>query len=252
MKKAQITLFVIISLVVIISVILFFLIYTNDDTIDLPKTSEDITIPIKNYVEDCLNDALIKSFFVILMHGGHLDDFNHYHTNDIFNVLVYVDDLEKKFPSIEYIQNELSIIIKQETELCLNHFSNFFIQGYQIYYDELNVETMITLNDVIVNLNMPTEIILNDKSSRLFSYNIRNNFNFQEKYNLVESIVDNYIENDGFLDLVFIEKLSIENDFNYEFIPVDEGVYIISLIFSDVIYDFRPLIYNFKVIFNEN
>ncbi len=76
-RKAQVTLFVIIGLVLVIAAFIFFAFYTPVSQEDqLLKSVQDVdaTIkPIKIYVESCLQAVSLESLKILGEHGGYID-----------------------------------------------------------------------------------------------------------------------------------------------------------------------------------
>jgi hypothetical protein len=253
MKKAQITIFMFISIIILIFAGVYFLLISNSSTNELNQEENlDISKSVDIFITSCLNDNILKSIFYISKTGGHLNDPLYFDPDDLFNVIVYADGLENKVPNLDYIQKEMSKLLLHETLLCFNDFLEFQKQGYEINNDQPNLSIIISERDLLINLDMMTEITLNEIKQELQFFSTRFNLNYLKYYNISNQIINNYLENNGFLDLVYLEILSQENNFNYDIVPVKQNVYIISLMFSDVRFEFRPLIYNFKIVFEED
>jgi len=180
-KRGQITIFIIVGLVILITFILVYYLtsLTSKRTkADFSAKIEKEKNELKAHVESCIRDVSLPLIEGISKHGGtflpntsifwegyELNSFCKYKTNfGYLNNLVLRQDIE----------NELSFFIKKGIKSCVN-LDIFRERGFNVSEGEIKVETTIGLEDIAIKLNFPItltkqghKISLNEFSDKVF------------------------------------------------------------------------------------
>ena len=136
-KKAQVTIFIIIALIIIAGVILFFTFRENvSEKTDYPPK----TAGIYNFVEECIEQKGEEALYFIGQHGGY------YFTPKPLvspGIPFYLISGRNYSPSKEKIENEISKYINDALLECINNFTEF--KEYQIEQGEIKTEMLSAL-----------------------------------------------------------------------------------------------------------
>jgi len=129
MKKSQITVFIIIAVIIVVSFIalmLFF--YGRDDDLEEHKDPVDIE-RINNFVEECIFQTGEDAVYRIGRTGGYSEASKYSTSNDI---AYYYDKGRNLLPPKSEIENQLALYIKSNLNSCIKDFSDFPTWGLLI------------------------------------------------------------------------------------------------------------------------
>ena len=165
-KKGQVTIFIIISIMVVVGVALFFVF---KDSINPDKTSTQ-TEEVSTFVSDCL-EKTTKEVILGIGHGGGYFYPTDFSTN--LGTTYYYLDNKNYMPSIEKIEDEISKAISQRLASCTKNFTSF------LNYDSINegkiqVIAKVSEEKIYVDLEYPLRIVKGDKITLLkdFSFDL--------------------------------------------------------------------------------
>lgn len=166
MKRGQITIFIIIAILLVSSVVLFFVLKGNLKIPGKPISPE--TVEIQNFVEECLDDSLEKVVFRIGENGGYYS-LGQAVSTPVLEVPYYIKDNKNLMPSKENIENEISKYVSRELVFCLGDFTLF--REYNITKGKIVATTKIESERVLVEVNYPLTIIKGESSSKIKKFN---------------------------------------------------------------------------------
>jgi len=149
-KRGQITIFIIIAIVVVALVVLIFLLRGNLG-LGTNKIPKDVA-PIKNYIDNCLEESGEKTLIVLGKKGGYRYPlFVSYSgaTYYLYNGVNY-------FPTKEVLESEIEDYFKVNFHACLDYFSSF--KEYEIEYDNINPEFSMLEESVLFDVDFPVSI----------------------------------------------------------------------------------------------
>src|SRR3989344_4723678 len=119
-KRGQLTIFIIISILIVAVVVLFF---TLKGTLQKEKPVSPETAKIKNFVQECLDDSLEDVVFKVGENGGYY--FPPKVSTPVLEVPYYIKDNKNLMPTKENIENEISKGIARELTFCVGNFELF-------------------------------------------------------------------------------------------------------------------------------
>jgi len=187
-KKGQLTIFIILAVVIV--VILLILFYPRLKNI---VSGPDVTEDIKKCAEDAAEEVLEK----IAVQGGSLEPENYilYQDNKV-DYVCYTNEYYKKCtmqkPLLKQdIEKEINDYVKPKAESCIESLKQQLEgRGNSVSVKEINIETSIVPNSIIVTLNAPMSITKSTTSTfNKFKVSIKS-----ELYDLVmiASSISNY------------------------------------------------------------
>ena len=175
-KQAQITLFLLAGLVVIVVFILVLnLKYLSPSEIKVNKLQTDI---IQDYVGNCLELTTKQAILILASQGGYIkipNDvlmFKEANTNIIYlyDYNDYPGPYYDKLLDISDWELEISSFIEENLPYCINGFEQFKKQGYEIDFGSVKAETTIRDSDVIVRIKYPLNITTKTTTKHIDSF----------------------------------------------------------------------------------
>jgi len=147
-RKGQLTLFIIIGIVILLTIAIFYLSRPRQEIITQDMID---TTPIKEYVDSCIEQVATPGVYLLAQQGGFI-----YSVDESLKTENY--EIAYHSPSIGSMEEELSTYIENSLFLCLN-LSGL---GYDIEPGRLSVDSTILSEKVIVELDYPLKIRQND------------------------------------------------------------------------------------------
>ena len=242
-KRGQVTIFVIVGLVILVTVFLVF--YLLGDKIK--KQSEVETVfdesslePLQDYVGECIekhgNEAIEK-----ISNGGKIDPgFYYYYNNEKINYLCYSDGFgpcERKEPFLSKLfEDEIKNYVINKLSLCidLNSLRN---EGYDVQEGEMNVDVDVLEYSTLITLDYPITISKGD--SRVSENKFVKTFNVPlgRIAEISKDVIDSEISYGEFFNQIYEVKHPEVTVKSYG--PVEVVVYTISLRDYDYEFDYE-------------
>lgn len=248
-KKGQVTIFVIVGIIIVISVFLVF--YFLGDKLK-KETKPEIVLeesslePMRKLVEDCVKKEVVKGIELVGLQGGYYDPVKYNQVGDYkISYDCHKDStgiLVNKLPTLARISEEIKEYTSNNMEAikqCIDDFNYYKDQGYKIIHNTDNMDVDVSISDVIlVDINYPVEVKKGNFQSSFNEINFQINSGLLNAYRVATDIVndectnvifniDNYVINNP--PLAFIERQFVTNVGYYYYLETipqrDEGVY---------------------------
>ncbi len=213
MKKAQVTLFIILGIVLLI--ILAIAIYFATQIIIKPKapTTEHA---IKIYVQDCIKETAVTALKKIGDNGGYIDIENPYRdfnikteptegdalviselglypipywwymktTNKCNNCYLTTDNM----PLIPEIEEQINEHVLKNVGKCLKNLSTF--SQYEITTGEMDVITNIAKDSILITAEYPVEFSRGEIKTKITEFETEIRISFKKIYDLAKEIIE--------------------------------------------------------------
>ena len=235
MKKGQVTIYVIIGLIVLITTVTAF--FARDYVVKtILKIGVEETIivpekikPINSFVSSCLKETTEKAIELAGQQGGFIniprDPYSSEQLNLVSNSLTIFGNTnvaywfyeqsngiqKTQIPSINIIENEISNYIEDKIVDCVNNFKDF--PEYNIKQGDLKASTAINKNIIKTSINFPLDIKIKDFSFSINQFSQEIKSPLYELYNSAKDIFDNLYSNN------ILEYKTITMLIAYEDIP---------------------------------
>lgn len=227
-KKAQVTIFVILGIIIIISIILFLRLRNNtqepteDNLIDQLRTGPIIS-NIEQYTEYCTNNILNESLKQTLRQGGiyDIDQTNHKIIGQ-HKVPYYLHNQQINIPTEEEFYESLKKMIIQKFDECADNYAIFQDLDVIIEKQETNIN-LNTEEGIIIYLN--PSLIITHENSETTSREQRTYipFNIRPILNTANQIINNYLTTQQYLDIQTINQIAQNQETNFNFININEN-----------------------------
>jgi hypothetical protein len=187
-KKAQLTIFIVTGLVILIIALLLFYVVSQSRR-EFPEKEGSKEKPyaagqteLRQYVEACIRPAVLQGIQIIGLQGGYInlpDDVGTMRVKDtLHNYQVRIIDGNKKvvvaegegnevpywvlrdslaIPTLSFIEGELEQYVTEELEKCVNDFKPFRDENYEVNYSSISTDVEME-KAVVVNIKFPIEM----------------------------------------------------------------------------------------------
>lgn len=199
-KKAQITIFLILGVVVLIAV--GFILYITNISKKASFKSEEPSniISVKDsaefFTQTCLNNVLKEALNKLGENGGYIyrtPNLKIQYTQDYMFTFLYIDRTNF-LPSLDIIKSDIEKYINENLRYCLDDFVIYEKQGWNIEIPEIKSKATLTENDVIAELEFPVKFTRNKASFSLDKFFVRNQISIkkilQEAGNILKEAED--------------------------------------------------------------
>ena len=220
MKKAQVTIFIIVAIVFVGIIILFF---TFRDSALNPPVSD--SSPVAVYVQSCLDSVAKDGVATISSNGGYYILPDKFSSSSYYpSVAFHLYDKTNLVPTKEKIEIEISNYIKNNIDYCFENFSSLKESGFSIEEgDKKEINTSIKEDRVLVNAKIPLSIKKGEES------NIISDFNADIKpiylpniLALINSIVDEQIKDTSKICMSCLANKSEKSGMKIEIFDTDD------------------------------
>ena len=230
-KKAQISLFVILGILIIAGILIIYFIPRDKETIDTVKSFNQEPPKVANYVEDCVSLLGIEAFKKIGENGGYL---NMSFTQSILtlrddetesDILKFSESnlpywwylkttnkctkcqLSSNIPSINLIEFQVEKHIENNMEACLKKFNAFSESETEIEHGKISADVTINSDDVTLNVEMPIKI-QGSEEAKMQQFRKTLDLRFKKIYDLAVNITKREAETQ-FLENITMGFVSI-------------------------------------------
>lgn len=233
-KKGQIVLFIFVSLVVALTIVLFFVLKRasvqnslNEQTVS--SISADIK-PVALYIQSCLRDATDKNLKLASIQGGYVNlpdiysSFDYYIPFGPLKVPEYITNT-LNVPSEDVLKEQLTDAILNDAKPCIekvNQLKNY--KTIKIDESKMKLELQFSDRGILTKLILPTTITMtNSNIKRIPEYTYVINTPYYELYKIASEIAkkDYY---DNFLSRFTVETISAQLPFKGYFFTFDPSI----------------------------
>ena len=223
--KAQVTIFIIVALIILVILILGFLAYkSNLLTFNSNKISPEISF-VNDEISECINQRGIDALGIIGLQGGYIILPSKYIKTEIANVAFGLSNRRNILISLEDIEKQIESYLEITTPLCVNKL-NESSEEFDIKSEKPTAKVIID-EQVIISVTLPISIKKGDKTFYLknpyvYSIDIR----LKKIHETAEKVIEKQLKNQDYIDLTFLSNLEPHTTF----ILVDDkiGLYVIT------------------------
>ena len=237
-KRGQITIFIIISILIVAVVVLFF---SLRGTLQKEKPVSPETAEIQNFVQNCLDDSLESVVFKVGENGGYY--FPPKVSTPVLEVPYYIKDNNNLMPKKEDIEKEISKYVSRELVLCLGDFA--LLPEYQITKGQIIIETKIESERVLVNINYPLTIIKDDSKSKLEDFSSEVPVRLGIVYDAVGEFIEKNLETPGGFCVSCLLEITAEKDLYVNVFDSDDRTKIFIITDYNSIINKKEFVYVF-------
>jgi len=162
-KKAQVTIFIIIALIIVVAIALIFVVWRKPVTTVSPTTNPEA------YIEKCIKDYTEEAVKILSEQGGDINPEGNvmYEGKNItylcYNANFYQPCINQRPLLIEHIEKEITNYIKPKMQECFSSLrTELEKRGYAVELDEMNATTELQTRKVIATIGRKLSITKQD------------------------------------------------------------------------------------------
>jgi len=213
-NKGQVTIFIIIAIVIVASVVGYFMLRDKIGLNSIPKNIE----PLYNSFLSCLESDTLVGIDILESQAGYIElpDFEagseympfssqlDFLGNPVpYWYYVSGNNIQKEqIPSKNFMEEELGNFIEQEVRDCI--FEEYYDQGFEVSLGEPEIEAIIKDNMVEIDLNMDLSVIIGEDSALVREHNIQVTSELGTLYKNARKIYDEE------QDSLFLEEYAVD------------------------------------------
>lgn len=222
LKKGQVTIFVIIAIMLVVSVILFFVLRGSIGVVSVPESIQ----PAYSHFLSCVESETLTAINVLQSQGGYIElpDFEAGSSYMPFSSQLlflgnpipywyYVSGNnipKEQIPTKNEMELHLSKFVEDNIRSC--NFGDYYEDGFEISQGTPKVSTRILDGRVRVNLEMDLSFSKGEDSVFISNHNINVNSNIGTLYDSAKKVYDYY------KNTLFLEEYGV--DILYSYAPV--------------------------------
>jgi len=192
MKKAQLSLLIILGVVVLIAFILVFMLVSGSKAQKLPFESDSA----KGFVESCITQTAEDGITLLGKQGGRII-LKDYVLAPKFGISYAVKANAKTLPSIPKMEDELSLYIKNNLNFCLEDFDSLKKQGWTVEKGEFSISASINAQDVGIRVSYPLVFSLKDQRISLDAFSVSLPIRLKHIRDSADAIAQFYLSNNS-------------------------------------------------------
>ncbi len=221
-SKSQAAIFIIISLIILISGVLYFFYQRQAVEKEVEVVQPEI-VPIKLYIENCIKSIAVDGIERIGLSGGFIRIPENIDSNPKaylstypasgFKIPYWWHEGIDAVPSLEFIRQQLEFHLRNEFEGCINKFEPFSEMFEINELEEPAFDVQFNDNDVSVSLKYPLEIASRNGNFKQLAQNFGYTLPIRLKktYELAKLIMERE-NNDYFIERKTIDLYSMDTD----------------------------------------
>jgi len=235
-KKAQLTIYVLLAIVIVVFVIVYFLTDSNEGVIYQNDGSEAILDSLIN----CLEFTSKSSLYLITYQGGYNSPPNESFSFSPTFFPYYYFDGDILLPHVDSFETEMSQYIEENLASCFEEVDD---GGFSISYGSPFVETDILDEGVVFTIDMPVLLIKGDKNRiiELSEYPVYYESSLLDMLKVAKFYVEELDEDSQFYCISCISEMTGDYGLNFYIFHALEDVDLV-MIFEKAE---EPLILNF-------
>lgn len=214
-KKAQVTIFVVLGILLLAGVFFFLTIQKDDSSVDFEKGSDlkAVLENINSYSTNCFSDVVEMSIERVLAQGGYYN-LSGTPSDDIgsFTIPYYLEDDEVRIPSEEEVIEAIRLMIVNNFDSCVDNYSAF--DDFDVTLKKSETSADVELDEgILISLNPNVDVVHDD--SNISSENLSEfvPLNIESLLSAANEMVESHIGFDeGYLSVTRVSDASDNNN----------------------------------------
>lgn len=234
-KKAQITPFIIVGLVILILAVL---VIVNTNMVSLGKTSiasQDINVQglaVEQYVQSCLDKTAKEALVFIGSYGGYyeLPQLSH----EVFSLPYYWHIDTNYMISKAQLETEIAKYIDQETFFCLHNFKPFTDQGLVVEQGISQTTVTLKQNELMITTHFPVTIKQKRTQKTISEFSQTTPTRIGIVHDLITLFMNQQIQEPNEVCMSCLAKLAVQNNMKIQLTPMGEKDVLFTVIDEEV------------------
>jgi hypothetical protein len=239
-KRAQVTIFVIIAIVIVVGIVGFFLLQNKNSILNqaIPTNIQ----PVYNYLDSCFKNSFEESLFLVGLQGGYTSKLQNGLTTNLSKVAFAFYGNQINFLSEKELQKEIEDYLSLKVKNCLDN--NSFDASYEISYSSIKPSVKTEDLKTTATLSAPLTIRKGETAYSLDrDYKIEQKIRLGQLYTITDAITQQLLNDSSSIDLTYLTSL------DYQVNIIDYGNQQFLYTFTDLNNSLggQPYLYQFAI-----
>lgn len=222
-KKAQITVFLIIAVLILAIFGMVFYIRSlsgieTKKAIDVP---DDIA-PLYQHVSDCIKDSSTSALYLLGVQGGYINLPDDYLDANYSEIAYSYYESKSSLVSLDTMRSELASFISAAVPLCVD-FSAF--PDFDITSEDVNVDVDIADDKVFFDVEYPLTVKQGEIVNTIKDFNVHVPVKLGYIHDALSGIVDKTLSDPDYIDMTYLSSFDVKIDI----LPYNESVLVYSV-----------------------
>lgn len=214
-KRAQVTAYIIISLLIVGIIVGFFMI---NNSLFVQNSDDPVVAPIYSFVQGCIHDVGEEAVYSIGRSGGY---FVVEEPALEGSIAYYLHDNQNYMPTREKVEKELSTYMDFMLPFCLNDFENF--HDFTIRGKEILTSTHIDTNAVVFTVDYPLTIRKGENSYSLNNFQDEISVRLGEIYDAVFAYMQEQMKRTDAVCATCLYTISEQYDVHFQVLDTNKS-----------------------------
>ncbi|MFA6888955.1 MAG: hypothetical protein WC254_05675 [Candidatus Woesearchaeota archaeon] len=237
MKRAQLSIFILIGLFILL-IIGFFVFFSQSE---IEQNTIETATPIQVYVEQCIQDIGNDAINYLSLQGGYYKTPSPYYTFGFYNIPYYYYENNSLVPTQQDIEEQLGYYINQKMPNCIDNFTAFTSQGYNISTGSLKTTVSLKEDRVVFSVYYPLIIKQNVQTTTYTQFTAEVMSSLHLATTITQEIIE-FHDTDANMPLSKITKLSEKYN-----VSMNLGNFNDTVIYAIALPDQKPSVFMFAV-----
>ncbi|MBS3123409.1 hypothetical protein J4437_02105 [Candidatus Woesearchaeota archaeon] len=173
-KRGQITIFLVVGILILFITAGGYFLKNKLSVSNFEQESKMVepltfkTASLKIYADSCLKEAVLSSIQIVAAQGGYAYFYGETILRENIEIAYHLKNEKVIYPGNYFLENELSLLIKDAFGLCLNKIS--ISPGTEIKTGEMKINLAINQKKIAVKIDYPITILQENKEITLENY----------------------------------------------------------------------------------
>lgn len=246
MKKGQISFFLLISFVLLLSFSFVFYLDNNAKSeTQISKPAQASYDSIKTYLEECVRLSAKQSILSNALQGGFYNETENSLTHSFFAIPLYSKGYTKLAPPPNKLEEQLSFNVEDRIISCIGDFKIFREKGYEINFKRPASKTTILENKVIFDVNFPVIVKLNGASKSFNNFYTEIPSRYKLAYTIADNISNQLSITPGSICISCLVDYAHRNSLNISVTSFNEQSIAITIIDNKIKINNKETVFNF-------
>lgn len=225
-KKSQITIFIVLGIIILLSYALFLLLKSNTTFFRPENVPPKDIDPIVKFTQSCIETSAKEAEFILRMQGGYIDPFASFPAmqyekdsflDNGFIVPYWYYDKDNRMPTFELLEKQIADYVAINVVECINSYEDFKNEYDITELGAQKVTAVINDKDVTVTITYPLEITnkIKNKMARWDTFTVNVDSRLGRLYRLAREIMITE-DNNQFLETMTDEMIAVDSYLPYE------------------------------------
>ena len=210
-KKAQVTIFIVIGIVILIVLGLVFYFSSDDAEKRLFTDTDEEVVAVQNFIEQCLDAVAVPGVYLLAAQGGFIYLPEDHLQGDFGNVAYSYSFGENKLIAKNSMAEQLNQYIMSTFPGCINNFESF--EGVPITANQ--PKASVTIQSTYIQVNLQYQVKVKDTTLDIFTKEI--SLPLGAMHGVAFQIIQEQAQNPDWIDLTGLQ----EYDYDVSVIPYD-------------------------------